>query len=110
MKKFTINGKNYNAKGFDFNLLCDMEDLGVSMDTMTSKPMSAVRAYFSMCADTTPDIAGKEMEAHMVSGGQLDEIMETMLEMMNESDFFRALSKDTETEDGKGESKKSKSN
>ena len=31
MKRFKINGKEYVAKSFDFNLICDLEDMGVSI-------------------------------------------------------------------------------
>ena len=110
MKKFDINNKSYVASDFDFNFLCDLEDMGVSLDSMTEKPISAVRAYFSKCSGLTPENAGKEIEAHLIGGSKLDDIMEAMSEKMNESDFFRAISKTEEEKVGKAKSKKVESN
>lgn len=96
MKNFAINGKEYKAVPFDFNLVCDMEDMGVSMEQIRDKPISAIRAYFSLCARLNRAAAGKEIEAHIISGGKLDDAMNIMFEEMEDSDFFRALNKTTE--------------
>ena len=50
MKNFTINRKVYKAKEFDFNLVCDLEDEGISLEVMQDKPMSMMIAYFGICA------------------------------------------------------------
>lgn len=98
MRTFTVNGKEYNAKDFGFNLVCDLEDMGVSLEEMKKKPLSVVRAYFGMCAGVSKENAGKEMEEHMKKGGKLDDIMDAMAEKMEESDFFRSLSENAEKE------------
>lgn len=95
---FVVNKKRYVAKPFDFNMLCDLEDLGVSLESAQNKPMSMVRAYFSVCAGKGKEYAGKEMQSHMIAGGSLDEIVEAMSEEMNNSDFFQSLSKTTEAD------------
>lgn len=99
MNTFTINGKEYKAKAFDFNLICDLEDMGISLEQAGNKPMSMVRAYFGLCAEKGKEFAGKEMEAHIISGGTFDEIMTAMSDEMEKSDFFRSLKKTAETED-----------
>lgn len=91
--KFTVNEKEYKAKAFDFNMVCDLEDLGVSMADAGKKPMGMVRAYFAVCADVPMDIAGKEIEAHIIKGGKLDDVMTAMSKEMEKSDFFRSLTK-----------------
>lgn len=48
MNTFTVNGTEYKAKPFDFNLVCDLEDMGISLEEAGRKPMSMVRAYFGM--------------------------------------------------------------
>ncbi len=93
MKTFVVNGKRYNAKPFDFNLICDLEDLGISSQEAEKKPMSMVRAYFSLCAGRGKEYAGQEMEQHIINGGSLEEVMEVMSEEMEKSDFFRSLGK-----------------
>lgn len=98
MKTFMVNGKEYKSKMFDFNLVCDMEDLGVSIEQIRNKPISAIRAYFSLCANLNKDAAGKEIESHIISGKKLDDVMNIMFEEMENSDFFRVLNKAAETE------------
>lgn len=98
MSMFTVNGKEYKAKAFDFNMVCDLEDMGISIDQMSNKPMSMVRAYFGLCAGKGKDFAGKEMENHIVSGGKFEEIVSAMSDEMKKSDFFRSLKKTAETE------------
>ena len=98
MKTFTVNGKEYKAKAFDFNLVCDLEDMGVSLQEASNKPMSMVRAYFGLCAEKGKEYAGKEMEAHIVGGGTFDDIVNVMSEEMEKSDFFRNLNKTAEQE------------
>ena len=102
---FTVNNKVYTAKPFDFNMICDLEDMGISLQEVSNKPMSVVRAYFSMCMGKGKDVAGKEMEQHIISGGTFDDIMSAMSDEMEKSDFFRALDKKTEAKVGSGKKK-----
>lgn len=92
MNTFTLNGNTVVAKKFDFNLVCDLEDLGVSIQEAGKKPMAMVRAYLAICLGTDIEGAGKEMEAHLVNGGDFEAVMETMSKEMESSDFFRKLS------------------
>lgn len=110
MKTFTVNGKEYKAKAFDFNLICDLEDMGISLQEARNKPMSMVRAYFGLCAEKGKEYAGKEMEEHVIGGGSFEDIMKIMAEEMEKSDFFRKLNKRAEqetTESSEKEDKKS---
>lgn len=91
MRIFSVNGKKYNAKPFDFNMICDLEDMGITISDSAKKPMSLVRAYFGICADRGKEYAGKEMEAHIINGGNFDDVVDAMSEEMDESDFFRKL-------------------
>ena len=84
MKTFNVNGKEYKARAFDFNLMCDFEDMGISIAEMTNKPMSVIRAYFALCTGKGKEFAGKEME---------------------KSDFFRSLIKTEEQKTTKSTSK-----
>lgn len=95
MKTFKINGKEYKAKPFDFNLICDLEDMGISLKSAGKKPMAMIRAYFAFCAEVSKDVAGKELELHMINGGSFDEIANAMSNEMENSDFFRTLAQTT---------------
>lgn len=108
MKHFTINGKDYRSKEIDFNFVCDLEDNGVSLASANEKPMSMVRAYFALCAGRNKEYAGKEMQEHVLNGGDFDEIMEVMGAEMEASGFFQALSKKKEEETAEDEKEQTK--
>lgn len=109
-RTFTVNKKLYHAKPFDFNLLCDLEDQGLSLEDIEKKPMSLIRTYVAFCGNMSKDSAGKEIEAHFVSGGNFDDVTKAMAAEMEDSGFFRALrEKATEsTEETSNENPKSK--
>lgn len=92
-RTITINGKIYRAKPFDFNTVCDLEDSGVSLQEMQKKPMSMLRAYVGLCIKGSKEKAGEEIQAHIIGGGNFNEVYTVMGEEMNDSDFFQALSK-----------------
>lgn len=96
-KIFTINEKKYTSKPFDFNMVCDLEDLGISIADLGKKQTAFLRAYFSLCANVDLNVAGKEIETHIIQGGNLDELMKAVEFEIDESDFFRHL-QTTETE------------
>ena len=99
MNRFTINGIVYDAPKFDFNTVCDFEEAGISLSEAKKKPTSMIRAYFALLFDGDKEQAGAELEKHMIAGGTFEELTNAMIKEMNDSDFFRALTKRTETED-----------
>lgn len=98
MNTFTVNGTEYKAKPFDFNLACDLEDMGISLEEMGNKRMSTVRAYFALCAGKGNEFAGKELEQHIISGGNIGDIADALNKEMETSDFFLFLKKRAEEE------------
>lgn len=108
MRTFTINAKEYKAKPFDFNLVCDLEDMGISLENAKSKHMTLVRAYFGLCAGKGKEYAGKELEAHIIGGGSFEDIMQVMSDEMEKSDFFRNLNKKAEQETAESAEEQSK--
>lgn len=96
MKTFTINNKRYNSKKFGMNLVCDISEMGINMDETDRKALPLLRAYFALCAERDVVFAGEEIEKHILSGGNLDELTDVMAEEMENSDFFHALNKETE--------------
>lgn len=105
MSTFTVNGKEYQAKPFDFNMVCELEDMGIRLQDAAKKPMGMVRAYFSICAGRDKDFVGKEMEQHIIAGGSFEEIMNVLSDEMEKSDFFRSLGKGAETKTGTSQTK-----
>lgn len=91
MKTFTVNGMTYEAKPFDFNLACDLDEMGVSIAEIQKKPMSVVRSYLALCMGADKDAAGEQIEQHIMNGGDLDELLDAMTYEINESGFFQKM-------------------
>lgn len=113
MKSFVVNGITYAPKPFTYNTICDLEDMGVSLQDMQNKPMSVVRAYFAVCTGKGAEFAGEQIEAHVINGGDFTAVLEAMNEEMEKSDFFRALqnrevSNPSENEETESKPKKEK--
>lgn len=87
--KFELNGKEIKAKEFDYNLMCDMEDVGFNIDDIAEKPLSALRGYVALCKGCKLETAGKEISEHLANGGQVEDILSVMTEKLENSDFFR---------------------
>lgn len=107
---FTINNRRYEARDFDYNLICDLSEMGVNvldMSEMRKAPMNIIRSYVALCMDAEKDVAGDEIQKHIVGGGGIDEVLNVITKMMEESDFFQALTKE-ETKNTPAESKKAK--
>ena len=98
MKTFQINNHLYHAKEFDFNLLCDLEEQGLSLDDIDKKPMSLIRVYLAFCGNISKEKAGAEIEAHLENGGKFNDVVDAMSAQMQDSGFFRSLSKETAPE------------
>ena len=96
--RFTVNGVTYTAKPFDFDLICDLEDMGVSIERIDKMPMSLIRGYFALCANVEPKVASSWIQEHLKKGGKVDDITEAMTKEMDVSDFFRSLDQGEETE------------
>lgn len=90
MRTFTVNDKEYNAKPFDFNMICDFEDMGVALKAGGT---TTIRGYLALCGNMTLEEAGKELSEQFVKYENFDSINETMGEEMGDSDFFQALVK-----------------
>lgn len=95
---FTINGKQYKAIPFDFNLACDLSEMGISMELLASQPMVTIRGYFACVLGGNKELAGRELGQHIVNGGNFDDLMAAISEEMEKSDFFQALAKTSQTE------------
>ena len=108
-KIFTVNGKSYKAKEFDFNFMCDLEDQNLSLEDIDKKPMSLIRAYLAFSAGITKEDAGKEIEAHLVNGGKFNDVVEIMSAQMQDSGFFRSFRESKEEDTGATSTKNPKS-
>ena len=90
--RFSVNKVTYTAKPFNFDMICELEDMGVTFERIDRMPMSLIRAYFAACANISKEQAADLIQNHLLNGGKLEDITEPMAKEMNDSDFFRALS------------------
>ena len=107
---FVVNGVTYVAKPFDFDMVCELEDMGVTFERIDKMPMSLIRAYFAICANTDKEQASALIQNHMIHGGKLEDVTNAMGKEMENSDFFRALSKDEEQTSTESKRKKKETN
>lgn len=108
MNTFKVNGVEYKAKPFDFNLVCDLEDMGITMSNMAGRSTSLIRAYFVLCSGMSKENAGKEIEQQFIKYGDLNEISEALNKEMEASDFFRSLTERTKSATAENEEAESK--
>ena len=87
----TVNGRAYKAKELDFNFLCILGEQGINITDISKKILPTIRAYLAYCMDVEPDIAGNELNAHVINGGSFEDITDVFNQKAEESDFFRAL-------------------
>ncbi len=96
MRTFKVNGKEYKAKPIEFGTVCNFEEMGVSITDAKEKSFSFLRTYFALCANETNEFATKEIQSHVVAGGDLKDISDALNDEMEKSAFFRALRKSEE--------------
>lgn len=89
--RFTINGTEYEGAKLSYNTVCDLKSLGFDITQFQENPWGFMRAYFSISSGMPLKLAGDEIEAHMVSGGDLNELSEVLSKEVEVSGFFQAL-------------------
>lgn len=111
INRFSINGVTYNAKPFDFDMLCELESVGVNIQNLDKMSMSLLRGFFAVCAGIDKEEAAALIQKHVINGGSIDNITDALAKEMDESDFFRALSEKSQAraEQNLGESEAEKS-
>ena len=92
-QKMIINNKNYTIPELNFNTICTLEEMGISLTDMDKKILSTVRGFLALAMNGDYEKAGKEMEEHLENGGSLDEMLEEINKAVEESGFFQALNK-----------------
>ena len=85
-----LNGKTYQIPELTFNAVCRLEELGVSLTEIDKKPMAAIRGFIALATGSL-ESAGNELEAHILSGGKLEEITQEITKAVSGSGFFQKL-------------------
>ena len=85
-----LNGKEYKIPEFDFNAVCQLEELGIDLIGQNAKPLSTLRAFVALAVGAT-EKAGKELETHLANGGSLEEVMKEVNAALQKSGFFQRM-------------------
>ena len=86
-----INEKNYTMPELNFNTMCQLEDMGISMTEMDKRVLTTVRGFLALAMDGDYEKAGKELQRHLENGGSMDHVVQEINQAMEESGFFQAL-------------------
>lgn len=89
-KEIIVNGKTYPAVEVTFNVLCDMDEMGVSIEDLDPRHIIRfLRAYVAVCMKTTAEEAGVAIGEHVMNGGAIEDLVASMTEAFEEGGFFR---------------------
>ena len=83
-----INNKNYTIPELNYNTLCDLEDMGVSLAEMDKKIFSTIRGFLALTMNNDYEKAGEEIEAHLKNGGSLDDAVKDIAKAVDQSGFL----------------------
>ena len=89
-----INGKEYAVPELDMNAMCDLEDKGVNLigaDEKNPRTITMIRGFIAWIENVSEDEAGEELQAHLLSGGDLGTLFTEIMTAVNESGFFKSL-------------------
>jgi hypothetical protein len=95
---FTVNGRKYIGRVFDFNTAADLDFMGLSVSDFGKKNLAMARAYLALYNGNDVEWAGREIQAHIVNGGTLTDLFEVFGNSVSDSDFFQAITANKETE------------
>ena len=92
MNSVTINGREYDIPKVDFDAICALEENGVyllNMDQKNPKLATMIRGLVAWIMDVSNEEASREIQAHLVNGGDLVGIMTSVTQAVQNSGFFR---------------------
>lgn len=105
----SVNGKEYKEAEITFNAVCELEEMGCPLTSIKSNTFNVARAYLALCmggGNNAKELAGQEIQNHVIAGGDISAIVEAFGKAIENSDFFQAISKNKETTTTEVESKK----
>lgn len=92
MDFITLNGRKIRAAECDFNFVAMLSENGIELNQLSKKMIPTVRVYVAHCMGVDVEMAGEYINQHVIGGGNLEQIMETLSKKFEESGFFRAIS------------------
>lgn len=86
-----INGKTYTPARLTFSAMRKMEQSGLAVAAIGSRPLEFLALYLALSMGNGADVdtAAAELDAHLDAGGDLNEISEALDNAVRASGFFR---------------------
>ena len=91
-KTITINSKEYKIPEFNFETICELEDLGINFQDISEKSFSFIRGLVAYTTKKTLKNASQEIENHIENGGKLEDFV-PLYEAVTNSSFFQNIAK-----------------
>lgn len=91
MSYVTINGTDYKVPEINFDAICELEENGVYLLTMSRNDRrfaTMIRGLTAWIMKSDTATASEEIQEHIKNGGNIMEILDAVMEAMNESGFF----------------------
>lgn len=89
-----LNGKEYKIPEITFDMVCELEDAGISLTDIgkpKKKAMSIVRAFVKLATGLENEQVSDLIEDHLVNGGSFEGIFEEINKALSESRFFQKM-------------------
>lgn len=91
---FTLNGRQYKDIEITYNDIADLEDKGIDIRKLdANKTFSTIRAIIAIAFGGNSELAGQEIQLHIVNGGSFEDLGEIVNKAVENSSFFQALKK-----------------
>jgi hypothetical protein len=93
-----INDRRVVAADVDFNFIAMLSENNINLNEMGKKMLPTIRVYVAYSMGVDVETAGALINQHMVNGGTLEDITKVFMQKCEDSDFFRAISENDQTE------------
>ena len=91
-----INGTEYATPTLTFANLCRLEDFGLTVNDMARRPLGFLAAFVALAIDGNLEDGKNAIEAHIQSGGTIDEISDELSKAVDNSGFFKGVNQEEE--------------
>ena len=91
-----INGTEYTTPALTFANLCRLEEFGLTVNDMAKRPLGFLAAFAALAIDGDLEAGKAAIEAHIQSGGTIDEISDALSKAVDESGFFKGANQEEE--------------
>ena len=87
-----LNGRDYTIPELDFDAMCELEERGVyllGMDEKNPKFATMIRGFVAWVLDVPEKEASHEIQEHILSGGDLGQILKDIMKAAEKGGFFK---------------------